>query len=145
MLKACLLALALGLMSIGGTASAERSDRFGDYELHYNAIPTGMLQPEIAEAYRIHRSRNRGLLMVTLLHRGEPVAADVSATATNLEQQQQEVPLRQVREGEAVYYLGTFRVSDGERLTFQVQASPNGSESGPFHISFLQRFHAPEY
>jgi hypothetical protein len=143
MIRACLLAMALGLLAVATTATAERAERFGAYELHFNAIPTGLLEPAVAADYGILRSRNRGLLMVTLLHEGEPVAAEAVATATDGEQPPQDIPLRQVREGEAVYYLGTFDIDDGERLTFQLRVSPRASTEGPFQASFQQRFHTP--
>ena len=34
-------------------ASAERSVSFGDYTIHYNALPTEVLEPSVARAYGI--------------------------------------------------------------------------------------------
>ena len=38
---------------------------FGDYELHYNAVRSDLLRPEVARAYAIERSANRVLLNVS--------------------------------------------------------------------------------
>ena len=43
-------------------ASAENSQDFGDYVLHYNALATDMLPPAVARDYHITRSQHRGML-----------------------------------------------------------------------------------
>ena len=48
----CGLALAL-------PAAAENSVRSGDLVVHYNAVPTTSLTPEVARQYAITRSANR--------------------------------------------------------------------------------------
>ena len=40
---------------------------FGNFEIHYNAVRTDELTPEIARAYGIERSGNRVLLNVQML------------------------------------------------------------------------------
>ncbi len=62
---------------------------FGDLEVHYNAIRTDQLTPEVARAYGIERSPNRVLLNVAMLTKtpggaAKPVDGTVSASAHNL-------------------------------------------------------------
>lgn len=135
-------ALFLLLLCLPAMAQAARFQRFGSDEVHYNVVPTGGLQPEIAQQYHILRSRERGLLTVAILRHGEPVAADVGATATNLSQQVREIDMREVREGDAIYYIGTFRARDGEKLKFRITASPRDRETEPYEVRFMEHFYA---
>ena len=54
------LGLAL-LLSIPLSSYAENVTKFGDYVIHHIALPTEILLPEVARAYRIKRSKNRGM------------------------------------------------------------------------------------
>ena len=49
------------------TASAENSKDFGQFVIHYNAMATDMVPPEVARKYRITRSQNRGMINITVL------------------------------------------------------------------------------
>ena len=63
---------------------------FGEYEVHYNALRTDTLTPEVARAYGIQRGANRVMLTVTLLRKEadqaprKPVEGDVKVDAYNL-------------------------------------------------------------
>ncbi|HKJ94079.1 MAG TPA: DUF4426 domain-containing protein [Gammaproteobacteria bacterium] len=135
-------ALIVLLACVPLTAQAARFQRFGHDEVHYNIVPTGTLQPEIARRYHITRSRQRGLLTVAILRDGDPVRADVTATATDLNQQVREIDMREVREGQAIYYIGTFRANDGERLKFRITADTRRPDTDPYVIRFMQHFYA---
>ena len=49
--------------------SAPTVQEFGDFQVHFNAIRTDQLTPEIARAYSIERGADRVLLNVTLLRK----------------------------------------------------------------------------
>ena len=51
-------------------AFAESSSSVGDYIVHYNAVSTEALPPAVARAYGITRSKNRGLLNISVLKKG---------------------------------------------------------------------------
>lgn len=135
-------AILASLLMLPTMADAERYQRFGDYEMHYNAVATGSLDPEIARRHEIKRSRTRALLTVALRRAEKPVGASMRATATNLAGQERDVGMREVRDGEAIYYIGTFAASEGERLDVDIEASPLDSSAGPFHHRFVYRFYA---
>ncbi|MGD8708821.1 MAG: DUF4426 domain-containing protein [Ectothiorhodospiraceae bacterium] len=136
------LGLTLALL-VSQPALAERFQSFaGGYQVHYNAVPTGMLDPAVARAYNIPRSRGTGLLTVSLLNEGKPVRARISALAANMNEQMRVIDMREVREADAVYYIGTFRASQRERLRFQLQVSPAAASVGPFNVEFAQDFFA---
>ncbi len=135
---AALLALAAALPAAG--AGFLRS---GDLRVHFNALPTTELTPEVARQYGVTRSANRALVNVSL-RRGEPgadvaVAADVTVSATNLAGQRQDVRMREVRDGDALYYLGEARVSGQDTLSFDLTVVVEG-EAKQMRATFRQEF-----
>jgi hypothetical protein len=125
--------------------SATSSSRdFGNYVLHFNAIRTDTLTPEIAKLYNISRSANRALLNISMVKKvdgspGVPVAGRVAAQAVNLNGQFKDLTLREIREGEAIYYIGDVLVADDETLVFTVGATP-ADESSLFSVRFQREF-----
>jgi hypothetical protein len=84
---------------------------FGNFEVHYNAIRTDQLAPDIARAYGIERSANRVLLNVAMLAKSpdgttRPLDGKVTAAAHNLNGQLKSLPMRRIQEGPAVYFIG---------------------------------------
>lgn len=134
---------ALCLCSVAAVAHAEISQRFGPLEIHYNAITTDTLLPEIARAYKIERSKTRGLVTMSVLKQNKvgvpiPVPAKLAVYATNLNQQLANIEMREIREGNAIYYLGEFRVTPPDTLKFTTTVEVAGE---PRHeMVFNQRF-----
>jgi Domain of unknown function (DUF4426) len=126
-------------------ALAENSQDFGDYVIHYNALATDMLPPAIARDYHITRSQNRGMVNITILKKvlgspGQPVHARVETSARNLAGQDRNISMREIREGNAIYYIGEFGVANEETLKFKVRAQPQG-ELDFFEVEFSQDFY----
>jgi hypothetical protein len=72
---------------------------------------------------------------------GTPVAAQISASGTNLTGQVREIDLRKVEEAEgAIYYLGVFPVHNLETYRFNVEVSIEG-EAEPLVVKFKQQFY----
>ncbi|MCW8908362.1 MAG: DUF4426 domain-containing protein [Sedimenticola sp.] len=133
------------LLFIATLCVAENSTRSGDYTIHHNAIPTAMLTPEVAASYDVVRSKYRGLLNVSVIREipgttGQPVTANVSAYALNLIGKRHQIDLREIREGEAIYYIGDFPIVDGETLNFTLEVTPEG-ESRPTRATLSQDFY----
>ena len=117
---------------------------FGDYVVHFNAISTDQLQPEVARAYNITRSKNRAMLNVSIIRKvpgtiGQSVAGSVSANANNLTGQLKNLTLRQVQEGDAIYYIGDVAVANGETLVFNIDVTPI-NETSRFSVRFSRQF-----
>ena len=117
---------------------------FGDYVLHYNALRTDTLTPEIAKTYNIARSSNRALVNISLIKKaedgpGQPVAGKVTAQAVNLNGQFKDLILREIREGDAMYYIGDVPVANDETLVFTVDAIP-ANETRPLSVRFQREF-----
>jgi outer membrane murein-binding lipoprotein Lpp len=125
-------------------AEATHQD-FGDFEVHYNAVRTDELTPDVARAYGIERSGNRVLLNVSLLAKaadGRTTPADgmVTATAYNLNGQLKSLEMRRVQEGSSVYFIGEVGISGTEILVFDISAQPRGG--GAYSIQFKREFFA---
>ena len=122
----------------------ETSRDFGDYVMHFNALTTDQLTAEIAQRHGIVRSNSRAMLNVSILRKeagtvGVPVAADVSISASNLTGQLKNVTIKEVREQEAIYYLGECAVANAETLIFSIDATPE-NEDNPLSIRYQKQF-----
>ena len=120
------------------------SKEFGAYVLHFNAIRTDGLTPEVARAYDIVRSKNRAMLNVSIIQKqdqgpGKSVPGTVTAQASNLTGQVKNLNLRQITEGDAYYYIGEVPVANAETLVFQIEAKPlDGADT--FSVKFSRQF-----
>jgi len=117
---------------------------FGDFEVHYNALRTDELAPEVARAYGIARSANRVMLNVSLLRRDAdgrttPVDGAVTATARNLNGQLKDLAMRRITEGTSVYFIGEVGISGTEILEFDIEAAPSGAP-GTFTVQLKREF-----
>jgi len=139
-------------MIFSGIASAEQSQDFGKYVVHFNALNTSFIPPEVASGYNIQRSKTRALLNIVLLRKvldnpGTPVQAVVKARASNLAGQPRVINMRQISEAEkdgtlsAVYYIGEFRISNMETFDFDIEVTPEG-EDEPLLVKFRKQFYA---
>ena len=123
----------LSLLLFALPAHAEQAKTFGDVAIHYNAMPTDELLPEVAKNYKIERSRNRGMLTISILKKtnlgvSQASKGEVKVTIPTLTDQKIDVPMREVVEGTAIYYLGEFRITAPQTLKFVVTAKPEGSD-----------------
>jgi hypothetical protein len=122
---------------------AAQSVTSGDITVHYSAIPTTTLTPAVATQYGITRSASRALVNVAV-RKGKPgadvaVPSTVTAWVTNLNGQRQSMTMREVKEGEAIYYLGETRINDNETLNFEIEVRPVGAKA-PIRATFRQEF-----
>ncbi len=111
---------------------ADNSTSIPGYTIHHNAFTTDMLSPAVASAYRFQRSKNRGMLNVSVIKEtpgslGESVAAEVKVHASNLTGQTRDIPMREIQDAEAIYYVGDFRVANQETLDFVLEVTPKGA------------------
>ncbi len=125
-------------------AATANSRDFGDYALHFNALRTDQLTPDIARNYNIIRSPNRVLLNVSIIHKvegtpGVPVAGNVTAAAVNLNGQLKDLVIRELREGDAIYYIGDVPIATNETLTFTIDATPV-NETRRLSVKFQRDF-----
>lgn len=138
-----LAAALLALCSIA--AHAEQYVDDGRYRVHYAAINTTGLAPEIARQFGVERSGGRILLVLNAQQadddgRYAPVPATASGTVSTLLGHVQELALRPVREADVHYVIASFETLDGEFMSVDVQVLPKGANA-PIRVSFKQQFY----
>jgi hypothetical protein len=123
---------------------AENSKEFGDYVVHYNAFRSDTISPEVAKQYGLARANNRVLINIALLKKvlnttGKPTAAEITGHASNLTGQLKQLDFKEIKEGNAIYYLAETKISDGEFLKFDLKVMPEG-ETRAARLQFNKRF-----
>ena len=121
---------------------------FGDYVVYFNAMNTDQLTTEVAREYGIVRSKSRALLNVSIHRKQEgggtaAVNGLVAASAINLTGQLKAMTLREIPEGDAIYYIGELAVTDGEVLIYTIDVTPI-NELSRFTVRFKKQFFVPE-
>ncbi len=114
----------------------------GDHVVHFNALATDQLSADIAKVYNIVRSKNRAMLNVSVLgsEDGKAVTADVVVKTSNLTGQVKSITMRQINEGDAIYYIGITPVANRETLIFELSITPEGS-SQAHEVRFQRQFY----
>ena len=118
-LKSLLLCMALFVSS---NAYAEQYKTLGDWDVHYIVINTSFLTPEIARAYSIQRSKYQGLVNISVLQKDSHKAQSISMTghATNLLGTKKTLAFKEVKDGDAIYYLAILPFRDQEQYRFEI-------------------------
>ncbi|MCO7513207.1 DUF4426 domain-containing protein [Pseudomonas guariconensis] len=119
------LCLALPVLA-ADAAKPERKEVFGDVTVHYSAFTSSMLQPEVAAATGLTRSKNQGVLNITVLKGGKPGMAVVSGTVRDLTGRSSALSFKQITDQGAVYYIAQFKIDQSETLTFDVNVETGG-------------------
>ena len=123
---------------------AENSKEFGDYVIHYNAFRSDTISPDVAKQYGLTRASNRILINIAVLKKvlnttGKPTSSKVTGHASNLTGQLKNLEFKEITEGNAIYYLASTKISDGEFLKFDIKIMPDG-ETRAARLRFDKRF-----
>lgn len=116
-----------------------------DYRIHYSAFNSTHLLPAIAQHYGIQRSRQRGVLNITVQRKRSDgsvvsVQSPLSGSVRHLSGTIRPLEFNLAREGDTLYYLAEFFISEGEKLYFDIKAHPNPQHT-PISIRFEQTFY----
>ncbi|KPG79727.1 DUF4426 domain-containing protein [Pseudomonas sp. RIT-PI-o] len=123
LLTACLSAGAMAADVIKG----ERKETFGDVTVHYNTFNSTFLTPDIAKAAELIRSKNQGVINVSVIKDGKPQIASVTGTVKDLASNSVALKFRQVTEQGAIYYIAQYPVPQQETRTFEIKVQ-NGDK-----------------
>jgi len=123
LLAACLSLSAMAADAIKG----ERKEVFGDVTVHYNTFNSTFLTPDIAKAAELIRSKNQGVINVSVIKDGKPLIANVTGTVKDLTSQTVTLNFRQVTEQGAIYYIAQYPVEQQETRTFEIKVQ-NGDK-----------------
>ncbi len=137
--------IALLLSLLIQPALAEQSVETDNYVIHYNAFNSTIVAPEVAQRHGLTRSRFTAMLNVAVFEKQtdgseKAVPAVLTGKVANLMQQTQQLQFKPIKEGTALYYIGSFTFGNEEimHLTLDVQPDPNKSAKT---IRFTQKFY----
>jgi len=139
---------ALGPLLLATLASgdllAERTRDLGGFVVHYTAMPTDALDAHVASAYAIERAADMGMLNVAVAKKQAggktiPVTAKITADVTDHLGNISMLSIREIHDGEAVYYIGEFQIRTREPLRFHITVSPDGA-GPPYVLQFEKQF-----
>lgn len=132
--------LALGLLFCY-QVNAEQKQVLGSWDVHYIALNTTFLTPQVAKQYGIVRSKFNGLINISVLDRQDKSAQSVVLTgeAKNLLGVIKKLTFKQVTEGEAIYYLAVLPFSDQEQYRISIEIN-DGLEQK--NLKFQHKFYA---
>ncbi|MCH1931546.1 DUF4426 domain-containing protein [Shewanella sp. A25] len=135
-----MLTLAVGLC---GAAYAEQKETVGNFDIHYMALGSTFLTPGIAKTYGIERSSYTGIINIAVLDMsatGSPaVPVEISGVANNLLDARIDLTFREIREGNAIYYIAEVPYRDDQEINFNI-AIKHGSELNT-NLQFKQKFY----
>ena len=131
LLAACLSFTAVGAEAIKG----ERKEVFGDTTVHYSTFISTFLQPDIAKAAQLVRSKNQGVINVSVIKAGKPQVTQVSGSVKDLSSRTVPLSFKQITEQGAIYYIAQFPVEQQETRTFTINVAIGGKTET---ISFNQ-------
>ncbi|WP_299081221.1 DUF4426 domain-containing protein [uncultured Paraglaciecola sp.] len=134
------LCLSLGLL-FSFHVNAEQKQVLGSWDIHYIALNSTFLTPEVAKQYAIVRSKFNGLINISVLDRKDKSAQSVVLTgeAKNLLGVVKKLTFKQVKEGKAIYYLAALPFSDQEQYRIAIEVS-DGNEQKT--LKFQHKFYA---
>jgi hypothetical protein len=136
------IALLLMSLCLSLPALAEQKQSYGDLDVHYSAFNSGFLQPEVAAATGLVRSKTQGVVNVAVLKAGTASNAKVSGTVKNLLGQSTALNFKEVKEGKAIYYLAQFPFEQRETLRFTLNVT--AADGVPHSFDFNQEFFPDE-
>lgn len=135
--------IAAGLL-FAHNAQAEGPVVVGDYSIYYNAMKAEMLDPEIADLYKIQRSKLNGVLSVTVVKPStegvrQNMPARVEASARSGDGPAAMIPMREIRVGDGFSYVGQFPIANLQVVDFAIQVTLPGNAE-PTAIELQQQF-----
>ncbi|EFO44684.1 conserved hypothetical protein [Vibrio parahaemolyticus AQ4037] len=137
-------ALLISLLSL--PTFAEQFKNMKDIEPQYVAFNSTFLTPKVARSYDIKRNGYVAVVNISVLDSaslGKPaVEAKVGGHAKNLIGQTQKLTFREIKEGEAIYYLAELPITHEETFTFDIDVKAGNKGSGK--LKFTQKFFVEE-
>lgn len=130
-----LISLCFALL-ISSFANAEQKYTSGDLDIHYIVFNSSFMQPEVAAATGLERSKDVAVLNVSLVRNGKGEKGQVSGTLTNLLGQSKQLTFKEIDETTAVYYLSQFPIDSRETLRFDIKVTD--AEQKQHQIKFNQ-------
>ena len=145
-IKKLLLAISLLVATTIAFATTQggQFQQSGRYQIHYMALSTTFLTPEVSKNYGIKRSRYNAFVNISILDTLQPgnpaVRGQVTGKAINLTGNTKTLKFKEIIEGDAIYYIAQLPFRNEERFTISVDSvNRDGLNS---KINFKQQFYA---
>lgn len=138
-----LLAVLALTASLCGVANAEQKETVGNFDIHYMALGSTFLTPSIAKSYGIKRSSYTGIINITVLDISEAnkpaVPVQITGVANNLLDARINLTFKEIREGDAIYYIAEVPYRDDQEINFNI-AIKYGNQLNT-NLQFKQKFY----
>ncbi|WP_282109460.1 DUF4426 domain-containing protein [Shewanella algicola] len=135
--------LLMSLLSLIGVAHAEQKQQVGNFDIHYMALNSTFITPQVAKTYGIERSGYNGLVNITVLNTQLPdnpaVEVEISGIANNLIDARMNLDFKEIREGNAIYYIAEVPFRDDQEVNFTVAIKYTNQLNTT--IKFKQKFY----
>ena len=127
-------------LSLAPFSQAEQMKQLGAWDVHYIALSSSFLTPEVARTYGIQRSKYNALVNISVLDSATqaPQNVLVSGTATDLMGRSQPLEFKQITEGKAIYYIATLSFRYEEDIKFDIKLSKGNTEQ---RLRFQQKLY----
>ncbi|MBW3513945.1 DUF4426 domain-containing protein [Shewanella sp. NKUCC01_JLK] len=138
-----LLAVLALTASLCGVANAEQKETVGNFDIHYMALGSTFLTPSIAKSYGIKRSSYTGIINIAVLDISEAnkpaVPVEITGVANNLLDARINLTFKEIREGDAIYYIAEIPYRDDQEINFNI-AIKYGNQLNT-NLQFKQKFY----
>lgn len=139
-----IIALLMAVISL--PTLAEQFKTIKNVEVHYSAFNSTFLTPQVARSYQLKRNGYSAILNISVLDNsslGKPATeAKITGHAKNLIGHLRELEFKQVKEGDAIYYIAQFPITNEENLSFDIDV--NAGLKGAGKLKFTQKFYVEE-
>lgn len=123
--------LILAIAAFCTQVQAQQSERFDNYELFYSVVNTTFLEPDTAAAYNITRGKRHAIINLAVREhvgdRSEPRKMLLRGRTSDL-MRSETLEFREIREGEAIYYIAQFKFINEEWRVFEIDFRPEGAD-----------------
>ncbi len=138
----------IGFLFWVNVVDAAQFKRFGAFEIHYNAFYSIDIASTVAQMHQLPRDDNIAWINISIVKKAENQArshrADIILEVQNLAGQVKKVPLREIKEKDALYYIGHFRFAHAETFRFNIEVRPSDDENQIYEIYHQQTFYGQQ-
>jgi hypothetical protein len=127
------------LLSFSSTAEIKQT--LGDWDVHYIAIPTATLRPDIARQYGIKRSKYNAFVNISVLDKETQKAVKqvyLTGEATNLLGQTRQLSFQKITEENAIYHIAQLPINHEDHWRFKIRVNQTNHQE---LLKFEQKFY----
>ncbi len=115
------------------------------YSIHYNAFNSTFIDSNAAQQNKLIRSKYTAMLNIAVHQKQadkspKAVTSILTGSVENLVGQQQTLKFVKIKEGDAIYYIASFKFVDQEQMNFTVDVQPDPNKA-PIKLTLSQKFY----